>query len=275
MSALLDTTSIKASGSRSVVSFEQPAHEGYAGWSRYLTLDGEKAYFIGGACDTCAFVFERMGGASRNISPGEAANGLRRGLSKIEDAPISTISEFVPGGSYRVNLLQLSPTLVTPGTELDYFAHEQAALWGTDAFWGLPHHPKTEYYRAASIPLGGSRRLFEFVVPMFPKGWLSKKTLTSYADRLSNSERPTALAVSVLDVRGPTTREEGPEVTEHWCLSHYLLDGHHKTYAASQAEKPITLLSFLATAESMATEENVEQVLGALSSQAEPSRTVR
>jgi hypothetical protein len=213
-----------------------------------------------------------MGGASRNISPGEAANGLRRGLSKIEDAPISTISEFVPGGSYRVNLLQLTPTLVTPGTELDYFAHEQAALWGTDAFWGLPHHPKTEYYRAASIPLGGSRRLFEFV---FPKGWLSKKTLTSYADRLSNSERPTALAVSVLDVRGPTTREEGPEVTEHWCLSHYLLDGHHKTYAASQAEKPITLLSFLATAESMATEENVEQVLGALSSQAEPSRTVR
>lgn len=120
MSALLDTTSIKASGSRSVVSFEQPAHEDYAGWSRYLTLDGEKAYFIGGACDTCAFVFERTGGASRNISPGEAADGLRRGLSKIEDAPISTISEFVPGGSYRVNLLQLSPTLVTTrhGTRL-------------------------------------------------------------------------------------------------------------------------------------------------------------
>ncbi len=96
---------------------------------------------------------------------------------------------------------------------------------------------------------------------------MSKKTLTSYANRLSNGERPTALAVSVLDVRGPTTREEGPEVTEHWCLSHYLLDGHHKTYAASQVERPITLLSFLATAESMATEENVEQVLGALSSQ--------
>ncbi len=260
MSTLLDTTSIKASGSKSVVGFEQPEYEGYAGWSRYLTLDGEKAYFIGGACDTCAFLFERMGGANRNVSPGETADALRGGLSRIDDAPISTIGEFVPGGSYRVNLLELSPTLVTPGAELDYFAHEQAALWGTDAFWGLPNHPKTEYYRAASIPLGESKRLFEFVVPMFPKGWLSKKTLTTYAERLSAGERPTALAVSVLDVRGPTTREEGPDVTEHWCLSHYLLDGHHKTYAASLAGRPITLLSFLSTTESVATEENVEQV---------------
>ncbi|HZG62215.1 MAG TPA: hypothetical protein VEY13_01705 [Rubrobacteraceae bacterium] len=175
MSALLDTTSIKASGSRSVVSFEQPAHEGYAGWSRYLTLDGEKAYFIGGACDTCAFVFERMGGASRNVSPGEAADGLRRGLSKIEDAPISTISEFVPGGSYRVNLLQLSPTLVTPGTALDSFAHAQAALWGTDAFWGLPHHPKTEYYRAASIPLGGKQTPLRVRGPHVPEGLVEQE----------------------------------------------------------------------------------------------------
>lgn len=265
MSTLLDTTSIKASGSKSVVGFEQPAYEGSAGWSRYLTLDGEKAYFIGGACDTCAFFFERMGGASRNVSPGEMADALRGGLRKIEDAQISTIGQFVPGGSYRVNLLELSPTLVTPGAELDYFAHEQAALWGTDAFWGLPNHPKTEYYRAASIPIGESKRLFEFVVPMFPKGWLSKKTLKSYADRLTAGERPTALAVSVLDVRGPSTREEGPDVTEHWCLTHYLLDGHHKTYAASLAERPLTLLSFLSTAESMATEENVEQALKVLS----------
>lgn len=72
----------------------------------------------------------------------------------------------------------------------------------------------------------------------------------------------------MLDVRGPTTREEGPDVTEHWCLTHYLLDGHHKTYAASLAERPLTLLSFLATAESMATEENVEQVLKVLSNEA-------
>jgi len=99
---------------------------------------------------------------------------------------------------------------------------------------------------------------------MFPKSWLSKKTLKAYANRLSAGERPTALAVSVLDVRGPSIREEGPMVCEHWCLTHYLLDGHHKTYAASLAGSPITLLSFLSTYESVATEENVNHVLEVL-----------
>jgi len=53
-------------------------------------------------------------------------------------------------------------------------------------------------------------------------------------------------------------------VPEHWCLAHYLLDGHHKTRAASLVVKPITLLSFLATAESVATEENGDHLLNIL-----------
>lgn len=264
MSLLLDATRIKVEASESVVGFEQPERDGSAGWSRYLTLEGEKAYFIGGACDTCAFLFERMGGANRNVSPGETADALRSGLQGIDDALVSTVGKVVPKGHYRVGLLELSPTLVKPGTERDYFANEQAELWDTDAFWGLPHHPKTEYYRTPPVPLDGCRQLFEFVVPMFPKNWLSKKTLEVYADRLSAGERPTALAVSVLDVRGPATREEGPAVCEHWCLTHYLLDGHHKTYAASLSGERITLLSFLSTYESVATEENVDRVLAVL-----------
>ena len=55
-------------------------------------------------------------------------------------------------------------------------------------------------------------------------------------------------------------------MNEHWCLAHYLLDGHHKTYAAYLAEKPITLLTFLTTVESVATEENVARVLEVLAS---------
>lgn len=272
MSLLIDTIDTKVKSSESVVGFEQPAHdEGSVGWSRYLTLGGERAYFIGGACDTCAFLFERMGGASRNVSPMETADALRGGLSRIDDALVSGIGGIVPGGSYRVSLLELTPTLVVPGSEQDYFAHEQTELWDVDPFWGLPNHPKTEYYRTPSVPLGSYRRLFEFVVPMFPKGWLSQKTLQSYADRLTVGERPTALAVSVLDVRGPSTREEGPTVTEHWCLAHYLLDGHHKMYAAALEGKPITLLSFLSTAESVATEENVDRLLEILASRGSTS----
>ncbi len=102
---------------------------------------------------------------------------------------------------------------------------------------------------------------------MFPKNWLSEKTLKAYRNRLSAGEKPTALAVSVLDVRGPAIREEGPKICEHWCLTHYLLDGHHKTYAASLAGTEITLLSFLSTYESVATEENVDRVLEVLATQ--------
>jgi hypothetical protein len=60
-------------------------------------------------------------------------------------------------------------------------------------------------------------------------------------------------------------------VNEHWCLAHYLLDGHHKMYSAYLAEKPITLLSFLTTVESVATEENVARVLEFLASGKIPS----
>lgn len=271
VSLLLDATRIKVEASESVVGFEQPEHGGSAGWSRYLTLEGEKAYFIGGACDTCAFLFERMGGANRNVSPGDTADTLRSGLRGIDDTLVSALSRVVPRGHYQVGLLELVPDLVKPGTERDYFANEQAELWGTDAFWGLPYNPKTEYYRTPPVPLDSCRQLFEFVVPMFPKNWLSKKTLEAYTDRLSAGERPTALAVSILDVRGPGTREEGPAVCEHWCLTHYLLDGHHKTYAASLSGERITLLSFLSTSESVATEENVDRVMDILAVQVKSS----
>ena len=71
VSLLLDATRIKADGSRPVVGFEQPTYEdGSVGWDRYLTLEGERAYFIGGVCDTCEFLFERMRGANRNVSQG-------------------------------------------------------------------------------------------------------------------------------------------------------------------------------------------------------------
>ena len=49
MSLLLDATRTKVEASESVLGFEQPtAHDGSVGWSRYLTLEGKRAYFIGG-----------------------------------------------------------------------------------------------------------------------------------------------------------------------------------------------------------------------------------
>src|SRR5918999_3060839 len=100
MSLLLDATHIKLESSDSILGFEQPAYESSVGWSRYLTLEGEKAYFIGGACDTCAFLFERMGGANRNVSPTETKDLLRNGLRGLDDALVLTIGKVVPKGHY-------------------------------------------------------------------------------------------------------------------------------------------------------------------------------
>jgi hypothetical protein len=55
-----------------------------------------------------------------------------------------------------------------------------------------------------------------------------------------------------------------PAINQHWRLAHFLLDGHHKVFAASQAHKPITLLSFLAIGESIAYRSEIDRVIKVL-----------
>ncbi|MBE9002065.1 hypothetical protein IQ274_28640 [Nostoc sp. LEGE 12447] len=85
--------------------------------------------------------------------------------------------------------------------------------------------------------------------------------MVHYQDEIAHGGQPTAFAVSVLDVKQPAVWEDNPEITEHWCLAHYLLDGHHKIYAAAQTNKPLNLVSFLAVDESLASEEEIKSAL--------------
>jgi len=99
---------------------------------------------------------------------------------------------------------------------------------------------------------------------MHPHGWLQADTLSRYKAQLAQGARPTALALSVLHVKGPADWDQPPAVTEHWCLTHYLLDGHHKIYAASQAQSPITILSLLATSQGISSVEQLSEMRSAL-----------
>src|SRR6185312_11885880 len=112
--------------------------------------------------------------------------------------------------------------------------------------------------------MGNGRGLFEFIIPMFPKNYLRAETLSSYRNRFTDSVPPTALAVSILDVKQPANWNGNPNLTEHWCLSHYLLDGHHKIYAAAELGMPVSILSFLALQEGVSSQEQVAQVIGTL-----------
>ncbi|MHA6250395.1 hypothetical protein [Oceanobacillus sp. CAU 1775] len=90
------------------------------------------------------------------------------------------------------------------------------------------------------------------MVPTFPVNWLEEETVEKYKALLSEGNTPTALSLSVLDIKEPSDYSGTLNHTEHWCLSHYIVDGHHKMYAAAQQNQPITILSFLAKEESIA-----------------------
>jgi hypothetical protein len=265
MSNLVAARKVSSSTSVSRIGFATEGGGHWPKWDRFITLDGKKAYHIGNICGTCAFVFERLEGATDKLSPKELSAQLRNGITDLEKHVLHTATTALPAGDYNALLINCVPRLVIPSKSGDYFFEEQAALWGVDGFWGLPHYTKTEYYRTGTMKMPHGRALFEFVVPMFPSNYLHPDAIASYKTFLSQGIVPTALAISVLDVKQPANWDGEPEVTEHWCLSHYLLDGHHKFYAAYEAGKPISVLSFLAVDKGVSTIAQVAEAIQFLS----------
>jgi hypothetical protein len=96
---------------------------------------------------------------------------------------------------------------------------------------------------------------------MVPYNWLDQERVKQYMEAASC---PTAVALSVLDVKEPADfseeqKRQGHD-NAHWCLAHYLLDGHHKTFAASQAGRSLPLLTLLAVDKGISTPEQVDQL---------------
>jgi hypothetical protein len=224
-------------------------------------LDGKRAYNLGMNCQTCSFLFERLDGAIKSVEIQDTAEALRRGVNSLNEDVVTTIGLGLPEEDYLLALVETPVKLVRPGERDDYFAGEQIALWGEDNFWCLPHDPRVAYYRGGVRDLGGRRRLFNFIVPMFPTRWLGFRAVSQYIAELSAKGLGTAVSLTVLDVKGPADYQGDPDPSEHWCLTHYIVDGHHKLYAASEAGQPLRLLSFLALSQGVSTREEVEEVI--------------
>jgi len=261
MEILLDRTEVVAADSVSPVSFQTEGGDGWAAWDRYIAIDGKRAFHIGNVCGTCSFFFERMEGAKRSINAEEVVEQLNGGLSVLDLSLVEKIKTIMPNGKYQVLLMRIVPKLVYPKGPEDYFEKEGVDLWGIDPFWGLPHHTKTEYYRLSTRLLRDRCALYEFLIPTFPQTWLDKERVTSYISNLQSGSAPTAIALSVLDVKQPAVRHGEPVITSHWCLAHYLIDGHHKVFAASIAGLPLTLLAFLAVEQGISSSEEIEHVI--------------
>ena len=249
------------------------------GWTRFLTIEGERAYKIGGSCDTCTFFFERI--KSERLSPSDVADRLQNAPSLFDPDLIATVDALVPAGQYGLADVMIRPRLVGPCDEADYFSHESVDLFGMPSYTGVPVNPQIQYWRAGDAMLEPTvaalapRRLepnwlFHFVVPMEPPHWLDRDRIDLFKAQLSQGGAPAALGLAVLDVRAPAVipgdRGTDPNYVygRHWCLATYLLDGHHKMQAAAEAHAPVRMLVYLARDASMATPNELDTVLDVL-----------
>ena len=241
---------------------EEAKPDGAWAGRRSLQLDGSPAFELSFWCGTCQFLFRRLEGATQTVSPADAEGALRDGIDVIDDEVASRFGAIVATGTYLPILLEVHPELVLPAASDDYFSVEQVATWGVQPFWGLPEYPRTPYYRTFQTDVAADAHLFEFVVPMVPPSWNDPKRVEFYRAALGNGSRPTAVAVTTLDVCEPAT-DTGGDVYAHWGLTHFLLDGHHKVQAASETGAPVTLLSLLALDDSLADSEQLDAAIQA------------
>ena len=245
----------------SVLGFDTEGAWGYDAWDRFLTIEGKRAYHIGDPCETCKFFFKRLGGASRSIDASAVRDALNAGLESLDSNAARAFQALLPSGNYKAFLLEIAPKLVTLGTSDDYFFNEQVQTWEYDDFGNLQHDPGIQYYRGDSRRIDASASLFEFIIPMIPFDMLDQDRVKQYLESRSPA---TAVALSVLDIKQPVSYcdeqlQQGYDYA-HWCLAHYLLDGHHKTLAASQAGRPLSLLSLLAVDQGISLPEQVYQL---------------
>ncbi len=260
---LLDKSEVEITASSSIIGFATEGGGSWEVWNRYLTVDGKKAFHIGNVCDTCAFFFERLEDATRSVNAEAVIGDLNSGITTLGASFVDALALIIPDGKYRVVLQVVHPHLIQPGEKADYFVDEQLALWEDDGGWG-PLSPKTEYYRLCTKSMRKGRGLFEFLVPMFPRDRLDRERLMEYEALYNNGAMPTAVSVSVLDVKSPAVWRGEKDITSHWCLAHYLIDGHHKVCAAATSNKPLTLVSFLAVNQGVSSEEEIDELMVAL-----------
>lgn len=242
---------------------------------RFLLIDGKRAYHFGFGCQTCSYLFERLWGANQAVQIEETAEALRKGVGSLDDEVVGVLGRGLPEGEYNLLLSEALVEQVVPGAENDYFKNEQPKLWGEDTFWCLPHDPRVSYFRAGDATTEQGKRLFNFIAPMMPTRWLEMTTIAAYKEELQTKASGTAVSIAVLDVRGPADWDDAqpPDPLEHWCLTHYLIDGHHKLNAAWETGKPLRMLTFVALSQGVSTREQIDSAVAFLSAGRSPHRS--
>lgn len=239
---------------------EEAKAEGAWAGRRLMWLGEKPAFELSFWCGTCPFLFKRLDGSNETVSLEAFESQLAAGLDGLDEEVVNRFAALLPRAEYIPLLLEVSPRLVRPVEQGDYFAEEQVATWGVNSFWGLPEYPQTPYYRTYETTVDSGSHLFEFIVPMVPPSWNDLARVEEHRQRLSRSARPTAVAVSLLDVCQPAVDDGRRDYFAHWALTHFLLDGHHKLQAAAETGESLRLLALLSVDASLATRDQVTAI---------------
>jgi hypothetical protein len=190
---------------------------------RYLNLDGKPLYLAGNVCETCFVIFRKLRNANLPLAPIQLSTLFETGLQSIPADIVETVKLLLPKGKYIVGLVRSNYWKAQKRQPGRYFPNCQA-----DYYWMRHINPDEYLYRD------------EIILPVVEERRLNKRRIKFYKDRIIEGQVPTALAFSIVDSRVPRGG-----LYHQSTLVHFLLDGHHKVMAASQLEKPISILSFL------------------------------
>ncbi|MEZ5693222.1 MAG: hypothetical protein R3D99_05165 [Altererythrobacter sp.] len=262
MPRLLDWVTRSADGDRSPLQFTKSCPGFAPAWYRFLKLDGRHVLLLGNVCGTCGFFFERIDAVNGGMNFPDLQLRLAKGLVELDDDAIKTLLQVMPKSEYIIGLLRLKVEKVNPLGNNDYFAVEQESYNGGSYYNEPPHDPQAKYFRVSGRSgidikypeLDG--RAFDFIVPLAAEDSLDEERVQFYEAKSESGLAPTAISLSKLDIKGPG---DGGEV--HWCLAHYLIDGHHKLEAAARTGQEISLIAFIAIDHGISKREHVVNLL--------------
>jgi len=158
--------------------------------------------------------------ANMPLTPQQLSKQLELGFEELPQDVVETVTVLLPKGRYRVELLTISPSIMTQENRPLSISCE------ADYFW-ICH--LVESQRGAD---------YEIALPIVERQQLNADRIDFYKRMFENEQNPVALAFSMYDkrvIRGEYYQN---------AFAHFLLDGHHKVMAASEMSRLISLLSF-------------------------------
>ena len=195
---------------------------------------------VGGPWDTCGGWFSLVDEPFRPRTPTELNQRLGRGIEAVDRPLVESIVPLLPRGRYTVGLLRVAP--VRQGSDTDHWYRSRCVE--RETWHRLPPDPNDEGEPVTVREYLERYHESEVILPHLSTGSIDWDRVDRYRDAMWAGHRPTAMVISLGELRHPGDSRTVARLT------HFVIDGHHKLFAASQTGKPLTLLSFFAHAHS-------------------------